>query len=353
MSNFFLELVEQLNANRKVVIARIIRQVGSAPRTIGTKCLILEDGSLRGTIGGGALEFQVMNAAQNTIKQGKSSILYFQLTGKEVAQTDMLCGGKVDVYLEPLDPGNGMAKEVFEAASYAITKGNRGILATLISEGIGSGDESCRAFITEDGLLIGGIEIISEEDQQKLQTLGETKSPALIELKAGGPLVFVERVEPDDVLYLFGAGHVSTFIAPLAKMIGFKVVVIDDREEFANKERFPSADEIIALPFSDAFERITVTPCAYFAIVTRGHIYDHEVLRYALQQSSGYIGMIGSKRKRDLVYQALRDEGFSEERLKEVHSPIGLEIGAETPEEIAVSIVGELIKERVTLKAKV
>jgi xanthine dehydrogenase accessory factor len=346
MSNFFLDLVEQMNANRKVVIARIIRQVGSAPRTIGTKCLILEDGSLQGTIGGGALEFQVMNAAQNTFKQGKSSILYFQLTGKEVAQTDMLCGGKVDVYLEPLDPGNRTAKEIFEAASDAITKGNCGILATLILEGMGSGEESCRAFITEDGALIGGIEILSGADQQKLQMYVETKSPALIELEAGGPLVFVETVEPDDVLYLFGAGHVSTFIAPLAKMVGFHVVVIDDREEFANKERFPSADEILSLPFLDAFERITVTPSAYFAIVTRGHIYDHEVLRYALRQSSGYIGMIGSKRKRDLVYQALMEEGFSKERLQEVHSPIGLEIGAETPEEIAISIVGELVKER-------
>jgi len=221
----------------------------------------------------------------------------------------------------------------------------------LISEGIDSKDESCRSIIAEDGSLSGTIEGLSAAGRQKLETLDDIKIPTLMELEPGGPLIFAEVVKPDDVLYLFGAGHVSTFIAPLAKMVGFHVVVIDDRKEFANQDRFPSADEIIVLPFSDAFKRLTITSCTYIAIVTRGHIYDREVLEFALQRSSGYIGMIGSRRKRDLVYQSLMDEGFSAQRLKEVHSPIGLEIGAETPEEIAVSIVGELVKERAGIKA--
>jgi len=167
MSNFFLDLMEQRKANRKLVIARIIRQVGSAPRAIGTKCIILKDGSLIGTIGGGALEFQVMEAAKQTFKQDKSSLLYFQLTGIDVAGSDMLCGGKVDVYLEPVDPHNRTAMAVFETAADAIAAGNRSILLTLISEGIDSKDESCRSIIAEDGSLSGTIEGLSEAGRQK------------------------------------------------------------------------------------------------------------------------------------------------------------------------------------------
>ena len=147
-------------------------------------------------------------------------------------------------------------------------------------------------------------------------------------------------------MYLFGAGHICTFVAPLAKMVGFRVAVIDDREEFANRERFPNADEIIVCPFADAFDRIAISANAYVAIVTRGHLHDRDVLNAALQTDAGYIGMIGSRRKRDIIYASLMKEGFSAARLKEVHSPIGADIGGETPEEIAISIVAELIAER-------
>jgi len=122
--------------------------------------------------------------------------------------------------------------------------------------------------------------------------------------------------------------------------------VIDDREEFANPERFPSADEIIVGPFLEAFDRISISSNAYIAIVTRGHLHDRDVLKAALQTDAIYIGMIGSRRKRNIIYQSLMEEGVSEARLKEVHSPIGADIGGETPEEIAISIVAELISER-------
>jgi xanthine dehydrogenase accessory factor len=158
--------------------------------------------------------------------------------------------------------------------------------------------------------------------------------------------LFVEPLRPAEVLLLFGGGHISTCLVPLAKGVGFRVTVVDDREEFSSPQRFPDADQTLALPFEEAFERLSVTPDTYIAIITRGHIYDLEVLRWALSQRPAYIGMIGSRRKRDMVFAKLREEGASEERLREVHAPIGLAIGAETPEEIAVSIVAELIQER-------
>ena len=126
MSNFYHDLVEHMQAKRKLIIARIIRQEGSAPRTTGTKCLLLEDGSIEGTIGGGLLEFQVMAGAKKVFNQEKSDVIHFQLTGKELAGSEMLCGGKVDVYLEPVNPENSTALNVFKTAADAVSQGRSG-----------------------------------------------------------------------------------------------------------------------------------------------------------------------------------------------------------------------------------
>jgi xanthine dehydrogenase accessory factor len=153
-------------------------------------------------------------------------------------------------------------------------------------------------------------------------------------------------VQSSPILYVFGAGHVSRQIVPLAAHVGFKVVVTDDRQDFADAARFPAAREVLHLPYEDVLSGFTVDEASYVVIVTRGHTHDKEVLAQALKTKAKYIGMIGSKRKRNIIYGKLLDEGFTEEDLRRVHSPIGLEIKAETPEEIAVSIVAELIQER-------
>jgi len=343
MQNPFEDINRLLQEGQKVVLASIIKQVGSSPRAIGTKCIVLEDGSIKGTIGGGLLEYQVMERAKESLKEGKSTIIHFKLTGDEVAKSDMLCGGVVDVYLEPLFPENAVARDIFKRISSFINEGRKGLLLTLVSDGIKSEDETNRLLIEEDGSTMGEIRTVSEEGKQKLAKYLKIKAPKLMEIEKGKESVFVEPVRPYDILYLFGAGHVSTFVASLASMVGFRVIVIDDRKEFANKERFKEADELIVLPFSDVFKKINISSSSYIAIITRGHIHDLNVLREALKKSDG---MIGSRRKREIIYQALIKEGVSDERLKQVHSPIGMDIDAETPEEIAVSIVAEIIRVR-------
>jgi xanthine dehydrogenase accessory factor len=148
-------------------------------------------------------------------------------------------------------------------------------------------------------------------------------------------------------VYIFGAGHVARQLARLTKMADFYTVVLDDREEFANRRRFTNSDEIVVLEsFEAAFEDRAFDSHSYIVIVTRGHSHDKTVLAQALQTTAGYIGMIGSRRKRDIIYQKLLAEKFSQADIDRVHCPIGLDIGAETPEEIAVSIVAELILKR-------
>ncbi len=348
MLHHLLEIDKFLSEGRKLLVARIIRQVGSAPRSVGTQCLILEDGALEGTIGGGSLEYRVLENAKERFRSGRSSILQFKLTGNEVSKSDMLCGGTVDVYLEPIYPENPVARNVFRKIKTAINEDRRGILQTKVAEGIHYSDEACRAFYSDDGGIEGAIGTIPKGLDKNLQTMSKTRKPQLVEFKSDleGPLIFVEPIGPDDVLYLFGAGHIATFVAPLAKMVGFRVVVVDDRKEFINRDRFPNADKLLIRSFSESIGNLTIGSWSYIVIVTRGHIHDRAVLRSALNTSPAYIGMIGSRRKRDIVYQSLMEEGFSKEMLDKIHCPIGLDIGGETPEEIAVSIVAELVKVR-------
>ncbi len=226
-------------------------------------------------------------------------------------------------------------------------EGRRGVIITRLDEGIPAHDPACRILVQEDQSIFGAIEGL---DISRVKAFLSVDSSRLVETEAGN--LFVEPVSPQEVLFLFGAGHVSLFVCSLAAQVGFRVVVIDDRKDFANAERFPTADEIRVDAFSEAFDKITVTPDSYIVIVTHGHIHDRTVLREALRTNPKYIGMIGSRRKRDTIYTSLRQEGVSDDILARVHCPIGLEIGAQTPEEISVSIMAELISVRNLEKKK-
>ncbi len=348
MTNIFGQIEKLLAAGKKIALARIIRQTGSAPRGVGTKFLVLEDGSSIGTIGGGLLEHQVLEAAGRHFQTGRSLLIQYRLTGHEVAKTEMLCGGIVDVFVEYLIPDCDGVLDFFQRIEALVREGRRALLLTRVAEDVDPCAAGSRAVVTEDGTVTGTLADVVGDLNAALERWKKVKRPMLFEPspKINRSALFVEPLEPDAVLYLFGGGHVSTFVAPLAKLVGFHVVVIDDRREFADAERFPHADEIICCPFTEVFEKIRVTSASYVTIITRGHIHDRDVLRAALRTPAGYVGMIGSRRKRDLIYQSLSQEGISAEMLDRVHSPIGLDIGAETPEEIAVSIVAELIRIR-------
>jgi xanthine dehydrogenase accessory factor len=347
MSHFFLDVNRFLEAGQNVVIARIIFQTGSAPRSTGTGCIILEDGTIIGTVGGGALEYEVQQKALSVFKKKSSQLVNFQLTGKEVAQTDMLCGGIVDVFLEPITATNIATKEIFARVKTALDNNDKATLVTRVAEGIGHDQSTARMLVVDDGASVNTFGELGADIDLDQSVLLATCGPELMVDEDKGYSVFVEPIQTVSNLYIFGGGHISTCLSPLAKTVGFGVIVIDDRQEFANPARFPDADEIIVAPFSEAFKKITINASSYVAIITRGHLHDHQVLSATLKCSPGYIGMIGSSRKREIIYKALIDEGVSEETLKEVHSPIGLDIKAETPEEIAISIVAELIQERV------
>ena len=352
MDPVYTKIVELFEKNRFSVLATIIRQTGSAPRGAGTKFLIMEDGSSCGTIGGGLLEARVVEEAEKVFASHLPGRMEMSFTGKDVAETDMICGGEADVFLEPLFLQNPTQYQIFKQTIQALQQGGKGVLATVVTKARWDGEEVQKMFLGADGEKIGTLRDAREAEEgvaAGMQDILRENRPSIMVFRddEGRELeIFVEPVLSDPVVYIFGGGHVSGEIVPLARRGGFKVVVIDDRPEFADPKRFPEANGIFQYPFEGVMERFPINPSAYLVIVTRGHIHDKTVLTQALQTPAGYVGMIGSRRKRDMIYRALLQEGFSEEDLGRVHSPIGLAIGAETPEEIAVSIVGELIQVR-------
>jgi xanthine dehydrogenase accessory factor len=199
--------------------------------------------------------------------------------------------------------------------------------------------------VQENAVVLGSFE---GKESWIAELTGEaSKAKRALAVLRGEKRFFVEPTQIPGTVFLFGAGHVSRPVAEMAAMVDFRTVIIDDRAEYANAERFPSADEVKVIPsFHQALEGLEIDRDSFLVIVTRGHLHDKTVLEQALKTDAGYIGMIGSRRKRDLIYKELLTKGVNQADVDRVHAPIGLAIGAETPEEIAVSIVAELIQAR-------
>ncbi|MBN2123367.1 MAG: XdhC family protein [Deltaproteobacteria bacterium] len=346
------KILELFKEDRFSVLATLIRVSGSTPRGVGTKFLVMDDGSILGTIGGGLLEAQVQAEAQKVLASFSPRRFRFVLRGVDVAETDMLCGGDTEVFLEPVLPNNLNHLHLFKRIMEIEQRGGKGILATIINEEQWQGGQIPKMFMEPDGPAIGsllGLEEVEAALADRMPELLEGGRPEILRIRdrEGASLeLFVEPVASDPVLYIFGGGHVSSQIVPLAARVGFKVVVVDDRSDFADPQRFPDAAQVLEHPFDDVVESLPVDESSYLVIVTRGHIHDKNVLAQCLHRSAKYVGMIGSRRKISIIFDKLIEEGFSREDLDRVHSPIGLQIGAETPEEIAVAIVAQLIQVR-------
>ncbi len=254
-----------------------------------------------------------------------------------------------------------MATDLFEEIVRMRRAGERGALATIVhTNGSIPSYESSRMLVHEDGSIAGTIgggcveaevwaaakEVMQIEQPRKM-TFNLNQDAAYDSgLICGGTLeIFVEPILPQPLLFIFGGGHISSAVARIAHAAGFSITVADDREAFSNTERFPMADKLYTT-YEDAFAKIVPNGSAYFLIVTRGHRDDMRVLAWAVRTEARYIGMIGSKRKVLSVYKALEKEGYLPEEFERVHAPVGLDIGALTPEEIAVSITAELIAVR-------
>ena len=354
MGDIYSEVLGAIKKGERAALATIIARTGYAPRAVGAKYLIRGDGSSSGTIGGGCVEAEVWQKAQDVMERGQAQVLQFKLTAEQLAEGGLICGGNIDILVEPLSE---TFSEIFKEVKRIKQRGGEAVLATLVSvDGDYPKGGGTKALFKSSGEKAGFLPDVEGIDQWVLKesaSLIKEKKTRLLVFQPEGEGSFLKKAEillepilSEPTVYLFGAGHVSQQIAPLAKKVLFKVVVIDDREVFANRERFPDSDEILVSEFEGCFNHLPIDDSSYIIIVTRGHLYDGAVLEQAVKTNARYIGMIGSRKKIHILYQQLMKKGVSREALNRVYAPIGLEIHSETPEEIAVSIVAQLIQVR-------
>jgi xanthine dehydrogenase accessory factor len=265
---------------------------------------------------------------------------------------EMTCGGDVEIFLEPLPPGSNASLLIFKEIMDIMKWGGSGVLATVVDTNLWQGGQMPKALFKSSGEVTGSLPNMEEAGKivmSGMHSFLEKRNPDTITCndRDGHEYnLFIEPVFSDPVLYVFGAGHISSQVVPFAHRVGFKIIVIDDRPEFSDPLNFPDAEKIFHYTYDDVLKKFPIDKFSYIVIVTRGHSYDQMVLGQALRTDAGYIGMIGSRRKIKTIFDNLVKDGFTMGDLDRVHSPIGVDIGAETPEEIALSIVAELVKVR-------
>lgn len=349
----FETILRALEAEPRVMLATIISTTGSTPAAAFSKMLIMQNGTrLAGTVGGGCMEADVLEAARTLHLENRASILTFHLNEREYVQ-GLICGGSLEVLIEPIDR---TMMSLFQRLLQRCNEGEDSVLATVVTT---DGTVGLKRLLESDTpTIISGL-----TDEWKSQPLiHRLPPPSPAELseqlhrafhrhetrRVGleGAELLLEPIAGTPGLIIFGGGHVSSFITRAAALAGFRVTVVDDRPEYARPERFPDAHRIVAADFPDALNRLQITSSSFIVIVTRGHRYDEEILERALHTDARYIGMIGSKRKVLTTFEHLLERGIAMEQLKRVHAPMGLEIGAATAEEIGISVVAELIAVR-------
>ena len=313
---------------------------GSSPRHTGTSMLVRADRAITGTIGGGPLEAACITQAVEAIRARRHSLVHF-----DSGDLGMACGGGGQVLIEYVDAERPQELEVYEAVLRIWQGGERGWLVTALPRD-DELDVPVRRCVVDSSGSVTGDQLCTLEHLRALARRGGTYDALVAE---DPTRIHVQPIGTRGKAYVFGAGHCGQSLVSVLSTLSFHIVVVDDRPEFASPQRFPAADRIEVPPsFDGVMSTLPIDEDSYLVIVTRGHSHDKSVLAQALKTPAAYVGMIGSRKKVAGTLEALANEGFFPDDLARVHAPIGLSIGAETPEEIAISIAAELIQVRST-----
>ena len=348
MKEVIQEAVKLLGEGEPCVLATVVRTKGSTPQKPGAKLLVRNDGSGVGTLGGGCVEGDIWFAAKEILRrQGGPEFRDYLLNEDIAARDGLVCGGTMYFFIEPLrDPQEFLTfgEEIMDAYRTGRPVG----VATVVKAELGGGKMGSKILLHEDGSThgsLGDVELdnLALEAARRVADLGTNEH---ITTHSGVEL-FVEGFTTPPTLVLVGGGHVAKATYTFARLLGYRVYVVDDRPQFANKERFPEAADTIVVPdYTKGLDQIPINANTFIVVATRGHWFDDLALEAAVRTPAKYVGLLGSRRKTILIYQRLVELGISPERLKEVHAPIGLNIGALSPEELAVSILSEIIMYR-------
>jgi len=296
------ELNEWIGSREDIAIATVIETWGSSPRPPGSKMLVTRSGKMAGSVSNGCIEGAVFEEAQKVLKTGKPKVAAFGVADDVAFDVGLACGGHIEVFIQPLD---GVHRQVIGML-------NRNEPATL------------------------GTNLVTGET-----TLTEGTPGGSEQARRDGD-VFIEQLRRPAHLVIIGAIHIAIPLHRLAKLMGYRVTVVDARAKFATKERFPEADELIVAWPDEAIGKLAIDSSSYVVILTHDPKFDLPALRSVLKKNVGYVGAIGSRKTNQNRFDALRKEGFTEEELARVHGPIGLDLGSRGAEETALGILAEI-----------
>ena len=329
-------IVEELDASRPSALVTVVETKGSVPRHAGSAMLVRGDASIAGTVGGGRGEALAREAAQAVIESGRSRMIRVEMLGEATLGSDMICGGTSGMLVEFVAD-----RRTYGAALSAAGWGERSlVLRSLCSEPFGKPFDSEPLLLDEALAPRTGPALAF--DRALAESVLRSRKPSRDE---EGRL-FYDPLMPEEKLLILGGGHVGRALAQLAVNLEFKVSVGDDRPEFVEASRFPGSVATLAGSFSEIVSSFAFDASTYTVIMTRGHLLDLECVRAVLPKPGRYVGFIGSARKTRMILEQLGTEGFDAVKVGALHAPIGLDIGAESPEEIAVSILAEIIAVR-------
>ena len=347
MTHLYSHLLRFLTENQTVALATIIERKGATPREVGAQMIVHPLGQHVGTVGGGCGEAEVIRAGLDVIQSGIPTLVDVDLTEPISLESTAVCGGRFRVYVEPWTPSLD-ARTLVQACLKAEEERRPVVRISIVAaEGEHAAALGARALLVEED-VVGHLplgprarDLLVEAERARQE--GKSRLVRL-SFPEGSIQAFLEVHLPPPHLVIAGAGHIGQALAQMGAINGFRVTVVDDRPGFANRARFPTADNIIVAPMAQALRDMAMDENTYVVLVTRGHQLDFECLQAMLGRPVAYLGMIGSRRRVRAVFQLLEEEkGVPREQLAHIHAPIGLDIGAQTPEEIATAIMAEII----------
>lgn len=331
MRSMFRTIAERLRAGEELVMVTVVASSGATPRGAGARMLVGRGGRICGTIGGGAVEYKSEQLAKRVLDEKRSGEHDFSLTKNDVRDLGMICGGAVNVYFSYIPAGDEHVLAVAEEAERRFAGGEDLWLLSEISAGGRLGLWSAAEGFFGLDAPEWTRQLMSRHPQRRREE---------------GRDFYVEQINSSGKVYVFGCGHVAQELVPVLAHVGFRCVALDDRPEFANEEVVRGAEKVLLVDFEHIGESVAIGPEDYICIMTRGHAYDTIVQAQALRTPACYIGVIGSKAKTAGVQRQLRTMGFTAEDFARITTPIGLDIKAETPAEIAISIAAQMIEVR-------
>jgi len=323
---------------KSIALATVVQTWGSSPRRAGAKMALTRDGKITGSVSGGCVEAAVFEAGVEVLKSNIPQLLHFGVADETAWEVGLACGGSIDIFVKPLD------SDFFSELHSVLVDEHQAVVVTVVR---GPNDLLGREILLKDDGNVTGT-LNDELDANALNLARETLAQGVSRraMLNEAVEVFLEVILPPPTIIAVGGVHITIALMALAKTLGYRTVVIDPRQAFGNAERFPNVDQLIQAWPQEAFQQVQITRSTAIALLTHDPKLDDPALKIALSSPAFYVGALGSRTTQMKRRQRLQDEGLTEAQLDRLHGPIGLEIGAGTPEEIALAIMAEIVAAR-------